>query len=169
MKEGHKVTLRQLEHEPLDIVSSDSVSLRRHFALIGRCTRMYSVTSSSQDPRDKLKTLLGTDLVLKISWPEETRTSEKAIIEQAAMCDNENVRGHLPDLVWSCDLETYSTNSIRDQLHIFKPASTRRRVVRVMLFRRLHPLTELTGEAFWSAFWQCFRCKQTLPTHLYPN
>ena len=153
---------------PLDVISLDSTSLRRNFALIGRCTRIYSVTSSSKDPRDHSKTLAGTELVLKISWPETTRTSEKDIIKRAMRCKRKDVRGHLPDLVWSGDLQEYSTGLIRDRLSI-TTGDTRTRVARVMLFRRLHPITELTGKVFWDAFWQIFRCEQILPTHADPN
>jgi hypothetical protein len=30
-----------------------------------------------------------------------------------------------------------------------------------MVFRRLHPITDLTGEKFWEAFWEGFRCECT--------
>ncbi|KAF8871145.1 hypothetical protein BD779DRAFT_1478399 [Infundibulicybe gibba] len=31
-------------------------------------------------------------------------------------------------------------------------------MLRVTLFRRSYPITDLVGEEFWSAFWECFRC-----------
>jgi hypothetical protein len=130
---------------------------------------MYSVTSSSKDPRNHSKTLAGTELVLKISWPETSRTSEEDIIRQAMQCKKKDVRGHLPDLVWSGDLQEYSMGLIRDQLRIIVPGDTRNRVARVILFRRLHPITELTGEAFWNAFWQIYRCEQIFPTRADSN
>jgi hypothetical protein len=141
---------------PLHVVASDSV-LRRNFTLIGRCTRIYSVTSSSKDPRDTSRALDGTELILKISWPETSRKSEKDVIERAMQCKKKAVQGHLPDLIWSGDLLRYSTGLIREQLCITL-GDTRARVARVILFRRLHPITELKGKAFWDAFWQIFRC-----------
>ena len=153
---------------PLDVISLGPASLHRDFELIGRCTRIYSVTSSSEHPHDHSRILAGTELVLKISWPETSQMSEKDIIERAMQCKKKDVRGHLPDLIWSGDLQKYSTGLIRDQLGITR-GDTRMRVARVMLFRRLHPITELTGKAFWDAFWQIFRCEQILPTHADPN
>jgi hypothetical protein len=35
----------------------------------------------------------------------------------------------------------------------------------VMLFRRWYPITDLIGEPFWKAFWDCFRCKRTPTFH----
>jgi len=151
---------------PLDVIASGS-ALRRNFTLIGRATRIYSVESSSKDPRDTSTTLAGTELVLKISWPETSWKSEKDVIEQAMQCEKD-VQGHLPDLVWSGDFPVYSTESIRIQLRL-NSGNTRTRVARVILFRRLHPITELKGKAFWDAFWQIFRCEQILPLMLTPT
>jgi hypothetical protein len=168
MKINHITNLSLDSHTPLKIVSSGTTTLRRNFALKGRCTRIYGVNSSSKDPRDHSRTLAKTELVLKISWPETSRTSEKDMIKRAMQCQNKDVQGHLPDLVWSGDLQQYSTGLIRNQLAITL-GGTRTRIARVMLFRRLHPITELTGEAFWDAFWQIFRCEQILPTRADSN
>ncbi|KAF8875297.1 hypothetical protein BD779DRAFT_1563794 [Infundibulicybe gibba] len=32
------------------------------------------------------------------------------------------------------------------------------RVLRLIVFRRLYPITNLVGAEFWEAFWDCFRC-----------
>ncbi|KAF8869854.1 hypothetical protein BD779DRAFT_1681635 [Infundibulicybe gibba] len=34
-------------------------------------------------------------------------------------------------------------------------------MLRVTLFRRSYPITDLVGEEFWSVFWECFRCEYT--------
>jgi hypothetical protein len=166
METSHVVRLDD-STTPLDVIASDSAS-RRNFTLIGRCTRIYNVISLSKDPRDTSRTLTRTELVLKISWPETSRKSEKDVIGRATQCKKAAVQGHLPDLVWSGDLLGYSTGLIRDQLCITS-GDTRTRVARVILFRRLHPITELKGDAFWDAFWQIFRCEQILPLMLTPT
>jgi hypothetical protein len=104
--------------------------------------------------------LEGLELVLKVYWPEASRVSEQEIIKQAVIIGDrvEDVKGHLPELIRSCDLENYSTDKIRNALGIAS-ASDGRRVLRVILFRKLYPITDLTGEPFWTVFWECFRCE----------
>jgi hypothetical protein len=102
--------------------------------------------------------LEGLELVLKVYWPEASRVSEQEIIEQAAIIGDcvEDVKGHLPELIRSCDLENYSTDKIRNALGI---ASGGHRVLRVILFRKLYPITDLIDEPFWTVFLECFRCE----------
>ena len=146
--------------------------IRDHFGIVGRATRMLHATSQSMDPRGIYKSLEDKELVLKVDWAEESRAGEAETIEKALQIaqQNDNVDGHLPDLICSHDFDEYSTKIIRKAFGI---KSNNHRVLRVMLFRRLYPITDLVGDKFWKTFWECFRCECTptirsllLMTHL---
>jgi len=126
---------------------------------VGRATQMLSATSQSTilGRRGESRDLKNAELVLKVYWPEESRVNEAGIIDEAGRIaeGNGQVEGHLPDLIWARDFDEYSTKNIRMACGI---KSEGHRVLRVMLFRRLYPITDLTGDRFWKAFWQCFRC-----------
>ena len=151
---------------PLCIVDIkiDENTIRGHFGIVGRATQVLHATSESEDPRDVGKSLKDVELVIKVYWPEASRVGEKEIIDKALEIaqHNDDVNGHIPDLICSHDYTKYSTNGIRTALGIENKGH---RVLRVMLFRRLYPITDLVGEEFWKAFWECFRCKCS-PSHL---
>jgi Fungal protein kinase len=142
----------------VDVTFDPDIKLRGHYGIVGRGTRVFLAKSKSTDPRNDKETLDGVDLVLKTYWPETSRTPEDEIIGKATEIGEKNphVEGHLPDLICSYDFVEHSTGIIRTHLGI---TTKGHRVFRVMLSRRLYPITELTGEQFWKAFWECFRCK----------
>jgi hypothetical protein len=147
---------------PLEISIVQTNKIRGHFGIVGRATQMLHVRSQSNHPRDPSKGLKGMDLVFKVYWPEASRASEAEIIDKAHQIarQNDDVKGHLPDLIYSHDFVEYSTKEIRTAFGI-ETETRSPRVLRVMLFRRLYPITDLTGDKFWTAFWECFRCKRT--------
>ena len=55
------------------------------------------------------------ELVAKVYWVEVSRTGEAEIIEKALQIaqQNDDVKGHLPDLICSHDFDEYSTKVIR--------------------------------------------------------
>jgi hypothetical protein len=146
--------------------------IRGHFGIVGRATQMLTVTSQStilirqgeardlNDMEPEYRNLKDTELVLKVYWPEASRINEADIIDEAGRIaeGNSHVKGHLPDLIWARDFDEYSTKNIRKAFGI---KSEGPRVLRVVLFRRFYPITDLTGDSFWKAFWQCFHCKFT--------
>jgi hypothetical protein len=145
---------------PLDIVIHQEDKLRDHFGIVGRATQMLHATSQSKDPRDAHKSLGNVELVVKVYWPEASRIGEAQIIHTAHSIaqENDDVMGHLPDLIYSHDFVEYSTKGIRA---LFGIPIKGHRLLRVMLFRRLYPITDLIGEKFWKAFWECFHCAYT--------
>jgi Fungal protein kinase len=145
----------------VDIVIDQTDKIRDHFGIVGRATQVLHATSQSADPRDVDKSLGNMELVVKVYWPEVSRVGEGDIIDKARQIaqHNDHVNGHLPDLIRSHDFDGYSTKRIRTALGI---ESQGHRALRAMLFRRLYPVTDLIGERFWKAFWECFRCKCTL-------
>lgn len=145
--------------------------IRGHYGIKGRATQMLLATSISADPRDdsvgppgdKKKSLEGQELVVKVYWPEVARAGEAEIIEKALqIAGKSDFKRHLPDLICSRDFDEYSMEVIRKAFGIKNKGH---RVLRVILFRRLYPITDLIGDQFWEAFWDCFRCKCT-PTIL---
>ena len=144
----------------LDVVINHTDKIRDHFGIVGRATQMLHATSHSKDPRDASKSLEDVELVVKIYWPEASQIGEGKILEKAQQIakENDSVHGHIPDLIYSHDFDDYSTKRIRTALGIVPKGH---RLLRVMLFRRLYPITDLTGERFWKAFRECFLCKRT--------
>jgi hypothetical protein len=145
---------------PVEVKIIHTEQIHRHYGIKGRATQMFSGKSPSQDPRDADKSLNDMKLVVKVYWPEASRIGEADIIDKARKIAEQNadVNGHIPDLICSRDFGEYSTKNIRTALGI---ASEGHRVLRVMVFRRLYPITDLIGEKFWKAFWECFLCECT--------
>jgi Fungal protein kinase len=144
----------------VDVEINHTDKIRGHFGIVGRATQMLHAISHSKDPRDVSTSLGDMELVVKVYWPEASRVREGEIIETARQIAKQNdvVNGHIPDLICSHDFGEYSTKGIRTALGI---VSKGQRLLRVMLFRRLYPITDLTGEKFWQAFWECYFCKCT--------
>jgi hypothetical protein len=157
----------------LEISTNQTNKIRGHFGIVGRATQMLHAISQSKDPRDGNKSLEGVDLVVKVYWAESSRIGEAEIEKaQEIAQQNDDVKGHLPDLIHSHDFVEYSTKEIRTAFGIETETNSDRetdtrchRVLRIMLFRRLHPITDLVGGKFWTAFWDCFRCECTLTIH----
>jgi hypothetical protein len=147
-----------LSRSAIDITIDHDDKIRDHFGIVGRATQMLPATSQSPDPREVGKNLGDVELVAKVYWPEASRVGEGEIIEMARQIasQNKDVHGHIPDLIRSHVFEEYSTVMIRSALGIITKG---RRVLCVMVFRRLHPITDLIGERFWSAYWECFHCE----------
>ena len=127
---------------------------------MGRATQLLPASSWSKDPRDAGKSLKDVELVVKVYWAEASRAGEEEIIEKACQIakENDDVNGHIPDLICSRDFNECSTKRIREAMGI---KCENHRILRVMLFRRLYPITDLLGDEFWKAFWECYRCKCT--------
>ena len=162
----HKAGLCQLSLPSISLstieINIDNNQIGSHFGIVGRTTQVLLATSKSKDPRDIGKSLKDTALVVKVYWPEASRAGEREIIDKALKIaeENENVKGHILDLICSHDFTEFSMKGIRAALGIEDEDSYR--VLWVMLFRRLYPITNLVSEQFWTVFWECFRCKCNL-------
>ena len=134
------------ESSPVNVVINPDDVVYRQFSLQGRGT-----------------TVVGADKkrVVKVSWPEATRTNEAAIIKRALEGKSPHTRGHLPEFFCSYDFDEFSTSLIRGDLGI-EYEKRGARTLRILLFNRLSPITKLTGEAFWKAFWECYYCEFAL-------
>jgi hypothetical protein len=133
----------------VEIEINHTDKIRDHFGIVGRATQILPADSQSKDPRDADKSLKDMELVVKINWPEASRAGEAEAIKKAREIAEEkvDVRGHIPNLICSCDFNDYSTNRIREGLSIITDVKDHR-LLRVMLFRRMYPITDLTGDRF---------------------
>jgi hypothetical protein len=137
-----------------------------HFGLRGRATTVFPVKSKA------LSALMPTlphhnphnptsELVAKLYWPEEERESEAEILQKVyeiAEKDTEGkVKYHVPEMVWSHKFEETSTANIRTALGL-KDAERGKRVLYIIVFKKLDPITGLSEDEFLSAWWQIVLC-----------
>ncbi|KAG1865761.1 hypothetical protein C8R48DRAFT_705930, partial [Suillus tomentosus] len=149
----------------LDVKSKERVT---HFGKRGRATTVFSMKSEAlsglqRDPRFPNES---SELVAKLYWPEETRQGEPDILKEVykiAQTDPD-VRGHVPELVWFHKFEETSTSKIRVALGLkdAERAEQGSRVLYIIVFRKLIPITTLSGEAFIAAWWQVVKCHRAL-------
>ncbi|KAG2132312.1 uncharacterized protein EDB93DRAFT_911016 [Suillus bovinus] len=136
-----------------------------HFGLRGRATTGFPVKTRSK----ALSALLrfshslneSTELVAKLFWPEEAQQSEPEILEEVYKIATQDlaVLGHVPDMVWFHKFEESSTATIRKALGINDAGS---RVLYIIVFRKLDPITTLIGEEFLLAWWEVVKGHRAL-------
>ena len=133
-------------------------------SLIGRGT---SAVGGTRGPPPELTQLgdtgklrEGNDLVVKIYWPEEKRTSEADILKKAKEYGEkiDFIGNHIPEMVchWNSNFLCSSTKTIRQFLGLPTDGSRR---LRVIGFPRLQPIKELKEKDMLTAYLQCFFCK----------
>ncbi|KAG2062874.1 hypothetical protein BDR04DRAFT_946288, partial [Suillus decipiens] len=102
----------------------------------------------------------------KLYWPEETRQSEPDILNEVYKIarTDPDVRGHVPELVWFHKFKETSTSKIRVALGLkdADQAEQGSRVLYIIIFRKLIPITTLSGEEFITAWWQVVKCHRAL-------
>ncbi|KAH7917955.1 hypothetical protein BV22DRAFT_1042084 [Leucogyrophana mollusca] len=135
----------------------DSEERVTHFGVNGRATNVFRVTSpqlEKQHPR--------TDMVAKVFWPEDSRTSEPALLKQVEELakGNPKVKGHNPKLLFWHKFEN-STAELREALGI-AGAREGSRSLYILVFPKLFPITELSGDEFLFAWWDCVVCHREL-------
>ncbi|KAG2129041.1 uncharacterized protein EDB93DRAFT_1183411 [Suillus bovinus] len=151
----------------LDLKSDTRIT---HFGLRGRATNVFPVRSKYLSDIQK-REVCGNDskeLIAKLYWPEERRQSEDEILQNVydIASKESTVKGHIPDMVWFHKFDETSTTKIRRSLGI-QDADAKRgsRVLYIIVFRKLIPITSLSGDDFLSAWWQVVLCHYTLWKH----
>ncbi|CAL1713359.1 unnamed protein product [Somion occarium] len=137
-------------------------------SLLGRGTRVFNVKSQSTcpDPDHKEKTLKLADenLVMKVYWPDKSRTSESDIVSTARSIVSEHqpdLLDNLPVIYHSYDYEGTDTSKIRVSLGL--PIKTVKKIVtgrilRVLLMERLESMMTLQPQLFMSSWLQVVKC-----------
>ena len=99
--------------------------------------------------------------VVKFSWVEETRTREYEVylkIKDVARSDDE-VKGHVPDLVDHTAFDGTSTSVIRNALGV--PIRGSRLLVAIVFKRLDGTIRDLSGAEYWKVYWETFLCEFT--------
>ena len=72
--------------------------------------------------------------------------------------EREHVDGHVPEMVWFHKFEDASTANIRRALGVDDP-DRGSRVFYIVVFRKLLPITKLSGKEFLHAWWHVVLCR----------
>ncbi len=106
-----------------------------------------------------------SEYVAKIYYPDETRSNEaKNLAEAYKIAAGENggdVRGHLPILLAEQTWQDHSADLMEKILHVPRRALKKRkryRVLRILLFTKLHPISKLSDLDFIKALRSSFLC-----------
>ncbi|KAG1754535.1 hypothetical protein EDB19DRAFT_1666907 [Suillus lakei] len=172
---GHNSKFTHVPGVSCDVVINLKFDLKSdtratHFGLRGRATNVFSIQSKYLSDKKK-RDVCGNDineLVAKLYWPEERRQSENEILPNvyAIASEESTVKGHIPDMVWFHRFDETSTSKIKRTLGIQDPDAERgSRVLYIVVFRKLVPITSLGGEEFLSAWWQVVLCHYALWKH----
>jgi len=135
-----------------------------HYGLCGCATDVFAAESDrlsqlmQQRPSENSSSEMGT----KLYWPEEARESEGDIlrkVQEIAEDYPDDVKGHIPDtMVWFHKFDETSTANVRKTRGIDDPGRGGR-VLHIIVFRKLLPLTTLSGDVFLRAWWQVVVCR----------
>ncbi|KAG1826529.1 hypothetical protein EV424DRAFT_1599826 [Suillus variegatus] len=130
-----------------------------HYGLQGRATNVVPVTSEALTKKyGKFK----DGMVAKIFWGEASRTSEPEILKKVEEIAKRHatVQDHVPELLWHHTF-TNPTSAIREALDVPEP-TTGSRVLYILVFRKLFPITQLHGKELFDVWRQCILCHVTL-------
>ncbi|KAG2107426.1 uncharacterized protein F5147DRAFT_653300 [Suillus discolor] len=130
-----------------------------HYGLQGRATNVVPVTSEALTKKyGKFK----DGMVAKIFWGEASRTSEPEILKKVDEIAKRHVtvQGHVPELLWHHTF-TNPTSAIREALDVPEPTKGSR-VLYILVFRKLFPITQLHGKELFDVWRQCISCHLTL-------
>ncbi|KAG1903595.1 uncharacterized protein F5891DRAFT_1210137 [Suillus fuscotomentosus] len=130
-----------------------------HYGLQGRATNVVAVTS---------KTLMKKygnfqdGMVAKIFWGDASRTSEPDILNKVREIAevHDTVKDYIPELLWHHRFMN-PTSAIREALGVPEP-TTGSRVLYILVFRKLLPITKLQGKELFDVWRQCISCHLTL-------
>ena len=137
--------------------------------LIGRGTSVIGgrmgppPESTGLGDADKLRE--GNDLVVKMYWPEEKRTSEVEILKKAREYGEkiDFIGDHIPEMICHLDPNFLcsSTKTIRQFLGLSTDGSRR---LRMITFQRLLSIKRLKEKDMLTAYLQCFFCEYGAPS-----
>ncbi|KAG0698153.1 hypothetical protein DFH29DRAFT_1081979 [Suillus ampliporus] len=139
-----------------------------HFGLRGRATTVFPVESkvlSKQllergEEQGHYNDIPTHGLVAKLYWPEESRESEAQILKKVYEIakSEQDMKGHIPEMIWSHKFEGTSMAKIRRALGM-DDADQGSRVLYIIVFKKLLPITTLSGVEFLMAWWEVVRCR----------
>ena len=144
---SHKTTLTGDEGEEINVTLELSGKERAsHYGLNGWAKNLFSIKSDKLSTKD--------DLVVKVFWAEATRTSKPDVLKRVYEVAHD--KDVVPVMLWYKSFEDTSTAKIRMRLGL-KPQGER--VLHMIIFRKLRPITKLTGRDFLLAWWETMKCE----------
>ncbi|KAG1883332.1 hypothetical protein F4604DRAFT_1982804 [Suillus subluteus] len=159
-KQCHEFKIKDVELGEVDLLLHTSHDERvTHYGLQGRATNVVPVTSEALA---KKYNNLPDGMVAKIFWGEVGRTSEPEIlkrVEEIAKA-HDTVKDHIPKLLWHHTF-TNPTSAIREALGVPEPTKGSR-VLYILVFPKLLPITELYDKGLFDVWRQCILCHLTL-------
>jgi hypothetical protein len=122
----------------------------KNYGLKGRATNVFDVTSERL--AEEFPHAQKDGMVAKIFRGEQQRTSEPEILKKVSeiAAKKKSVKGHVPDLLWSHKF-VEPTSEVREQLGIPEPTKGSR-VLYILVFRKLQPITKLHGKIFFDVW-----------------
>lgn len=155
----HKITISDDRLGIVDLelhTGEDDKDQVKNYGLKGRATNVFDVTSKRL--AEEFPHAQKDGMVAKIFWGEQQRTSEPDILKKVAeiAAKKNSVKGHVPDLLWSHKF-VEPTSEVREQLGIPEPTKGSR-VLYILVFRKLQPITKLHGKRFFDVWKQCILC-----------
>ncbi|KAG2341852.1 hypothetical protein BDR05DRAFT_1060717 [Suillus weaverae] len=159
-KQCHEFKIMDEELGELDLLLHTSHDERvTHYGLQGRATNVVPVTSEALA---KKYTNIQDGMVAKIFWGEVNRTSEPEILDKVKEIAkvHATVKDHVPELLWHHTF-TNDTSTIREALGVPDPIMGSR-VLYILVFRKLHPITKLQDKELFDVWVQCILCHITL-------
>ncbi|KAG1759900.1 hypothetical protein EDD22DRAFT_1051861 [Suillus occidentalis] len=127
-----------------------------HYGLQGRATNVVPVTSKVLA---KKYPNIQDEMVAKIFWAEADCISEPKILDKVEEVakEHESVKGHIPELLWHHTFTNPTSavrSAVREALGVSEP-TTGSRVLYILVFRKLRPITELHGQQLFDVWYQC--------------
>ncbi|KAG1730075.1 hypothetical protein EDB19DRAFT_1391181 [Suillus lakei] len=159
-KQCHEFKIKDEELGDVDLLLHTSHAERvTHYGLQGRATNVVPVTSEALS---KKYGNFQDGMVAKIFWGEVNRTSEPEILKRVEEIaeTHDTVKDHIPELLWHHTF-TNPTSAVREALGVPEP-TTGSRVLYILVFRKLHPITTLHGKDLFDVWYQCILCHLSL-------
>jgi hypothetical protein len=138
-----RLTVKE-QKEEFTLILGDVIS--REPAIIGRSTVVLRATSDERP---------GEKLVVKVSWPSDTRVSENEFvnkaIKEAEKKESTWAAKHLPNIFWAGDINFGTDSTFESVANLFNDATFaaggnfvyERRALRIIVQEELHPLKSL--------------------------
>ncbi|KAG2125388.1 hypothetical protein DEU56DRAFT_573329 [Suillus clintonianus] len=152
----HEITIEDADLGPVDLLLYTSHEERvTDKGLQGRAVAVVPVTSKALE---KKFNHIEDGVVAEIFWGEQSRTCEPEILEKVKEIAkvNQSVEGDIPVLLCHEKL-TNPTSSIREALDFLEPTKGSR-VLNILVFPKLNPITELHGKELFEVWRQCILC-----------
>ncbi|KAG2096069.1 uncharacterized protein F5147DRAFT_763584 [Suillus discolor] len=159
-KRCHEFKIKDEKLGEVDLLLHTSHDERvTHYGLQGRATNVVPITSKTLT---KKYGIFQDGMVVKIFWGEASRTSEPDILKKVKEIAeaHDTVKYPIPQLLWHHQF-TNLTSAVQEALGVPGP-TTGGRVLYILVFSKLLPITKLQGKELFDVWHQCISCHLTL-------